>query len=212
MPNDNEVVPDVSMGCSVPEEPRGDLIVNLIHPDIPPGTGMTYVAGPPSFVGVMPMRQDLTILHSPEDSVFPETPTDMSRVRFEPVSEVGQDGQVLVATSSGSQWGPAPPFDDDDLDHLQVDPNGGMVLINQSSPMSQGDIRFHMPGGLEVLRIEANGDFYVHGRKVDNDHEIYQNFRKFLGMSYNLPVPDPRPRDGIETRYERIIKKLDGDQ
>jgi hypothetical protein len=78
--------------------------------------------------------------------------------------------------------------------------------------MNEGDIRFHMAGGLEVIRIAANGDFFIHGTKVDNDHEIYQHFRKFLGMSFSLPAPDPRPRDGIDTRYERILKKCEGDQ
>ena len=180
---------------------------------------MWYASGPPHFVGSMPLRTDLTILPAPADHdsqgglvTLYEEPfviheSDMNRVRFEPIQEVGQEGQVLLATGSGAQWGPAPP-----LRSIQVDPNGGMVHINQSNPFGEGDIRFHMAGGLEVIRIESNGDFYVHGRKVDNDHEIYQAFRKFLGMSYNLPVPDPRPRDGIETRYERIIKKLDGDQ
>jgi len=65
-----------------------------------------------------------------------------------------------------------------------------------------------MAGGLEVIRIDANGDFFIRGTKVDNDHEIYQQFRKFLGMSFRLPDPDPLPRDGIETRYERILKNL----
>ena len=221
MPNDNEEVPDVSMGCSVPEESGGHVIVNLATPDLlsdlgsVDGSGTWYASGPPHFVGAMPLRTDLTILPADKDSqntpIVPyEEPfviheTDMGQVRFEPISEVGA-GQVLVATDSGStQWGPAPS-------HLYSDPDGGSVYINQSSPISEGDIIFNMQGELEVIRIAANGDFFVQGRKVDNDHEIYQNFRKFLGMSYSLPVPDPRPRDGIETRYERVIKKCTRDQ
>jgi hypothetical protein len=227
MPSDNEEVPDVSMVCSVYEEPSGsgNVIVNLATPnpladlgpmhEVSPGTW--YASGPPTFVGAMPMRQDLTILPLPADSdsqevssVSPEEPfviheSDMNQIHFEPVSD-DQEGQVLVATDSGPQWGPVPS-------HLQVPPgNGGVININHGSALTEGSIQFYMAGGLEVIRIEANGDFYVHGRKVDNDHEIYQHFRKFLGMSFSLPVPDPRPRDGIETRYERIVKKCTEDQ
>lgn len=225
MPYDPRVgwIPEVSMGCSVPEDLGGHVIVNLATPDpladvgsvgeVSPGTW--YASGPPQFVGAMPLRTDLTILPADRDSqntpvVVPyEEPfviheTDMSQVRFEPVSEV-QAGQILVATDTGNHWGPAPS-------HLYSDPDGGSVHLNQSDPIGGGDITFNMQGGLEVIRIAANGDFFVQGRKVDNDHEIYQNFRKFLGMSYSLPVPDPRPREGIETRYERVIKKCIGDQ
>lgn len=217
MPNDEEV------GSLLP---GGQVIVNLSPPDPladlgsmrenPTGVGPGwYAAGPSHFVGAFPMRQDLTILPLPADRDLQNSPvpdgepfviheTDMSQLRFE--TPVGADGQVLMVGDGGEpQWGPAPS-------HLYSDSDGGMVQINQASSFAEGDIRFHMQGGLEVIRIAANGDFFVHGRKVDNDHEIYQHFRKFLGMSYNLPAIDPRPRDGIETRYERILKQRNEDQ
>jgi hypothetical protein len=232
MPNDSDArfigfIPEVSMGCSV-----GHPILNLALPDPQSDIGVvpqvrefpwgTYLAEPPEFVGAFPLNHDLVQL--PENSgsqnnqVHPYeepivvTEEDLERVRSEnltlrfdtpPVNE----GQVLVSNGVGNQWGPAP-----DPDYLYTDPNGGTLFINQAPSLTEGDIQFRMQNGSEVIRIEANGDFYIHGRKVDNDHEIYQHFRKFLGMSFSLPVADPRPRDGIETRYERILKRATEDQ
>jgi len=208
MPNDPRIgfLPEVSMGCTVSEEPQSNVIVNVAPPnpfsdlgpmrELSPGTW--YATGEPHFVGAMPMRTELSILPSENDY-----PASQSPIIFE--APPSSEGQVLVSTGSGSEWGPTPS-------HLQIDPQGGVIHINHASSMNEGDIRFHMAGGLEVLRISANGDFFVRGNRVDNDHEIYQHFRKFLGMSFSLPAPDPRPRDGIDTRYERILKKCEGDQ
>ena len=228
MPNDIEVglIPDVSMGCSVglSDCPLGNPIVNVDPPDQRSDIGflpsivegsssspMLYFAGPPEFVGVFPMNHGLQVLPTPPENRDPrvtpyDEPLPFNASELDPDYIIARPGQVLVASDGGSsEWGPIP-------ESLQLDSNGGMLHINQGSGLTDGGIIFNLQGGLEVIRIEANGDFYVHGNKVDNDHEIYQHFRKFLGMSFSLPVPDPRPRDGIETRYERILKKIERDQ
>jgi len=214
MPNDIEVeiIPDVSIGCSVghpivsldPPDQRSDIgFLPSLTEDTSSSTPMLYFAGPHEFVGAFPMNHELQVIPPPPESnslrvtpydepfSFNATDLDLAYLSTPP-------DQVLIASESGSsQWGPVPEH----LTRLEVQ-NG----------LTEGSIIFNAQGGLEVIRIDANGDFYVHGNKVDNDHEIYQHFRKFLGMSFSLPVPDPRPRDGIETRYERILKNLEVDQ
>jgi hypothetical protein len=192
MPNDDAGFigfrPKVSMGCSVYPP-----IVNLALLPENPGSQNNQVH--PYEEPIVITEEDLERVRSENLTLRFDTPS------FTSVSE----DQVLICNGVGNQWGPAP-------DHLQVDPNGGTLFINPASSLSEGDIQFRMQNGSEVIRIEANGDFYIHGRKVDNDHEIYQYFRKFLGMSFSLPVADPRPREGIETRYERILKRAIKDQ
>jgi len=71
---------------------------------------------------------------------------------------------------------------------------------------SRRDITFHTSNQTETLRIADNGDFLIQGRLVQNDLEIYQAFRKFLGLPYAEPAPKPRVE--VETRYQRICKKF----
>jgi hypothetical protein len=151
--------------------------------------GFIYAESQPEYMGLLPMRTELSVLPLPEDYNPPqvthyEGSYSFSRDELTPQPE---PGQVIVTGSSGiPQWGPIP-------NHLLSDPQGGMLHINQGS-IAENDIRFRIASGQEVIRIADNGDVFIHGNKVDNDHEIYQNMRKFLGMSYSLPVPDPRPR------------------
>jgi len=47
--------------------------------------------------------------------------------------------------------------------------------------------------GVEVLRLESNGNAYVHGRFVDNDRTVYDAFCEWLRLSYanvNVQPPD----------------------
>lgn len=46
-----------------------------------------------------------------------------------------------------------------------------------------GFIIFHLPKtGEEVLRLTGDGDIYVHGKLVENDIEVVQAMREFLGL------------------------------
>jgi len=40
---------------------------------------------------------------------------------------------------------------------------------------------FTVCDGREVLKLEANGDFYVQGRLVVTDLEVYESFKSWLG-------------------------------
>ncbi len=42
------------------------------------------------------------------------------------------------------------------------------------------DICFYIPSGREVLRIAADGRFYVNGREVTEDAQIYNAMVRFL--------------------------------
>lgn len=46
-----------------------------------------------------------------------------------------------------------------------------------------GDISFYVDNDVEALKICANGDFIVHGKKVTNDEEVYRAFVEFLKES-----------------------------
>lgn len=87
-------------------------------------------------------------------------------------------------------------------------PQEGSILINSSTLDSS--IRFFSKFGEEVLRIAENGDFFVRGKLIDNDREVLTAFRLFLGVQLSLP-PQPGSREGIQTRYKRVIEKLTED-
>jgi hypothetical protein len=73
------------------------------------------------------------------------------------------------------------------------------------------DITFYSKSEIEVLRITESGDFLVQGRLVRRDLDVYNAFLRFLGMGLGMP-PEPRSRDGILTRYKRILKECTEDQ
>jgi hypothetical protein len=159
---------------------------------------MTYGATEPEYVGRMTLRTELEILPLPPDR---DSQDDLRFLDDLPPT-MGQDfeGQVMVADF----WNPAP-----DLTQLQVNPNSG--VLNISGAGTNQDITFYSKDSTEVLRITDNGDFLVQGRLVRRDMDVYNAFRMFLGLSLGMP-PEPGSRDGIPTRYERILKKTIEDQ
>jgi len=42
-------------------------------------------------------------------------------------------------------------------------------------------------GGREMIRVEPDGRFYVEGRLVATDLEVYQGFRALLGLAPKEP-------------------------
>jgi len=161
-----------------------------------------YWAGEPEYVGRMPMRTDLEILPLPPDR---DSQDDFGGHALQ-VTGLPEAGQVLIANSWGSDWGPAPAFDNHPQD-IQADSTGGVLFIG--GPPNQ-DISFYSKDRIEVLRITESGDFIVQGRLVKRDVDVYIAFRVFLGLSMGMP-PEPGSRDGITTRYERILKMLNED-
>jgi len=55
------------------------------------------------------------------------------------------------------------------------------LLDIEETTMNPGDITFYVDNNsVEALKICANGDFLVHGKKVKNDIEVYNGFVNFL--------------------------------
>ena len=158
-----------------------------------------YAAGPAEFIGSMPIRHDLVTLSRETQELanvgLPNDPIIRNHDQ--------QVGPVDANFWGRSDWiGEAPP--------IQFGQGLGIHsgdLYNGETPRQ--DITFYTRNQTEALRIADNGDFFVQGRLMKNDLEIYQAFRKFLGLSYEeSPPSEPKPRDGVETRYQRIRKKL----
>lgn len=153
---------------------------------------MLYGATEPEYVGIMPLRTDLETLPLPPDR---DSQDALSFASDLSVSADSYDINLLEVRNQS-----APPF--------ELNPNGGVLQINGEY---LNDISFYSKDRVEVLRITESGDFLVQGRLVKNDMDVYNAFRAFLGLSMGIP-PTHRTRDGIPTRYERILKKPTEDQ
>jgi len=46
--------------------------------------------------------------------------------------------------------------------------------------IEKGAVVFYTKDGEETLKISPNGDFYVKGKKVANDIEVYESFKEWL--------------------------------
>lgn len=56
---------------------------------------------------------------------------------------------------------------------------------------ADNNTRFWVQDGmLEVLRLEGNGDIYVHGRLAANDQEVVEALRLFLTEAKYIKNPD----------------------
>ncbi len=62
-------------------------------------------------------------------------------------------------------------------DLLYYDPS------NLSLADSLSDISFCINNGVEMIKICANGDFFVKGKKVTEDIDVYNGFVNFLKES-----------------------------
>lgn len=188
MPNEPNpfigVVPDLvdlhEVGTSVPSQ-QGLQPVTVGVEGVP--HSRYYMTTEPEYMGAFPMQTDLVTL--PERNPFGHNPSILSNLDLEVINS------DIVAHS----WVTDPTLQSDSVLYIS-EPNQ--------------DITFYSRDQVESLRLGANGDFFVQGRLVANDLEVYQAFRKFLGLSCGLSVPEPEPRDGIETRYQRILKKAVG--
>ena len=75
-----------------------------------------------------------------------------------------------------------------ELGKVEVIPPEGELIIHDASEESSfhideggaSSIVFTPNGCDEVLRIEPDGSFYVHGKKVIKDIEVYNGFVDFL--------------------------------
>lgn len=55
--------------------------------------------------------------------------------------------------------------------------------IDVMSTVQQNSIVFYVGEGKEVMRFEENGDIFVKGRLVENDVEVIQQFKEWLGQA-----------------------------
>lgn len=56
--------------------------------------------------------------------------------------------------------------------------------INFSDSVTKpSHISFYAGGGVEMMRLEANGDIYVKGRLVENDELVVQTFKQWLSKA-----------------------------
>ena len=177
---------------------------------------MHYGATEPEYVGAFPMRTDLVVLPELNPAALSDThitnlaPPDGGNYGGHALQVTGpaEEGQVLVANTWGSDW--RRPSDFNPIPQtLEANPNGGILQLNGA--LSDNDIVFYSKDRVEALRLSGDGDFIVQGRLVKRDLDVYNAFRVFLGMSTAMP-PEPGSRDGIPTRYERILKKPTEDQ
>ena len=153
---------------------------------LPPG--VVYAAGEPEFVGAFPLRQDLTVL--PATNGGPITVNAGSGA---------PPNSILTTDSSGQPaWQSVDGFTD-----LVIRPlEGEFRLTGATDP---GDLIFSVAGGMEMIRICGNGDFFVKGKLVENDKEVFQAFRRFLGYAGQMSLePDP-PDPNMKTRLQRAL-------
>ena len=54
---------------------------------------------------------------------------------------------------------------------------GGDTVLLVKEPV--GSILFNL-SGIEMMRIDPDGRFFVHGRHVETDREVYDGFREFV--------------------------------
>lgn len=45
-------------------------------------------------------------------------------------------------------------------------------------------IRFHGHEGMEIMRLEPNGDIYVKGKLIENDKQITEGLREFIRINW----------------------------
>jgi len=68
----------------------------------------------------------------------------------------------------------------------EIPPEGELIIHDASEESSMRlneaptNVVFTPNGVDEVLRIESDGSFYVHGKKVTEDIEVYNGFVDFL--------------------------------
>ncbi len=53
--------------------------------------------------------------------------------------------------------------------------------LTQSQPPTPA-FTMWLPNGAEFMRVEANGDVFVRGTKVDSDRKVYECFREWMGI------------------------------
>ena len=152
---------------------------------LPPGV---VYAGEPEYVGAFPLRQDLQIL--PPNNGGPLTLNAGSGA---------PPNSILTTDSSGQPtWQSVEGVRD-----LVIRPlEGEFRLTGATDP---GDLIFSAAGGMEVIRISGKGDFFVKGKLVENDKEVLQAFRKFLGLAGMMSLEPEPPDPNIKTRLQRAL-------
>jgi hypothetical protein len=65
-----------------------------------------------------------------------------------------------------------------DTKDILVPSTMGTLKLNK---LSDASLNFNV-GGLDQIRIEPNGDFFIEGRKAGSDKEVYDGFKAFLGF------------------------------
>lgn len=77
----------------------------------------------------------------------------------------GAEGLVLVDATTSPWW----------------DVNPGMVTVATIDQDAQGgSIALLLPDGTESIRIEPDGKFFVRGKEVAEDVEVYEAMKRFL--------------------------------
>ena len=171
--------------------PAGTLVnIEGLRPidglQLPPG--VVYAAGEPEYVGAFPLRQDLQIL--PLNNGGPLTLNAGSGA---------PPNSILTTDSSGQPtWQSVEGVRD-----LVIRPLEGEFRL--TGAIDPGDLIFSVAGGMEVVRISGKGDFFVKGKLVENDKEVLQAFRKFLGLAGMMSLEPEPPDPNIKTRLQRAL-------
>lgn len=63
----------------------------------------------------------------------------------------------------------------------------GEVRLLSESELISSDIVFSVNNGVEMLKICEDGSFYVKGKKVVEDIEVYKGFVEFLKEAGHYP-------------------------
>ena len=63
----------------------------------------------------------------------------------------------------------------------------GSIEYEPVPDKSGGKTMFTTPGYGEVMRFEANGDIYVHGKLIENDKEGVEAFREWMRLAHIDP-------------------------
>lgn len=83
------------------------------------------------------------------------------------------------------------------------------------SDMIPGDITFHGDNHVAALRICSNGKFFVNGKEIAEDREVYHAMRRFLQLAEkgdSAPTGKPREiwRKVIAFDFDGVISSYDG--
>lgn len=72
------------------------------------------------------------------------------------------------------------------------------LTVRLAIPLGTTELRFTPPGTTPYITVTQEGQFYIHGRLIDTDLEIYNAFRRLMGFFDMTPRPNDFTASAIQ--------------